>query len=42
MLKVVSDDNIRSEVSIVPFYEAESLPALVHAHKFRGKPVVTM
>lgn len=42
MLEVVSAHQIRSEVSIVPLDEAESLPSKVHAREFAGRPVVTM
>jgi D-arabinose 1-dehydrogenase-like Zn-dependent alcohol dehydrogenase len=42
MLEVVSEHKIRSQISIVPIDEAESLPTRVHAHEFSGRPVVTM
>lgn len=42
MLLLASAHNVQSQVSIVPFEEAEGLPLRFHAHEFSEKPVVTM
>ncbi|KFY48500.1 hypothetical protein V495_01314 [Pseudogymnoascus sp. VKM F-4514 (FW-929)] len=42
MMKVVSENNIYSNVDIVPLDDAEALPKRVHDHEFKGRVVVKM
>jgi hypothetical protein len=42
MIQVVADYKIRSEITIVPLDEAETLPERFHKHELRGRAVVTI